>query len=103
MPMSLQLHTPVEIRRKLAARLRGLRIARDWKQSTLATRAGISVSTLQRYERTGKTSVENLLLICHALGRLDEFDQLFRPARANSIAELERSDPDTPKRSRGKK
>jgi DNA-binding Xre family transcriptional regulator len=101
--MSLQLHTPVEIRHKLAARLRSLRLARGWKQSTLASRAAVSVSTVQRYEQTGKTSLENLLRICQALGRLDEFEQLLRPARANSMAELERLTSDPPPRGRGNK
>lgn len=100
--MALQLHTPVEIRRKLADRVRALRLDQDLTQATLAKRAGISLPTLQRYEQSGKTSLENVLRICQALGRLDEFDTLLRPARASTLAELEEQEPATPRR-RGKR
>jgi transcriptional regulator with XRE-family HTH domain len=85
----LQLHVPEDILRQLADRLKVLRLERSWKQSTLAKRAGVSLPTVQRYERTGRTSLENLLRLCHALGRLDEFAELLRPEPASSLAELE--------------
>ena len=69
--------------------VRALRLQRSWTQSTLARRAGVSLPTVQRYEQTGRTSVEILLRLCHALGRLDEFAELLRPAPASSLAELE--------------
>ena len=99
--MALQLHTTVEIRRKLADRVRELRLAQGLRQATLAARAGVSLATLQRYEQSGKTSLENLLRISQALGRLDEFDALLRPPAAASIAELEQLEPEAPPRRRG--
>lgn len=86
---SLQLTTPEEVETQLAARIRTLRLHRDWKQSTLAERSGVSLPTIRRYERTGRTTVKNLLRLCHALGRLDEFAELLRPPPASSVAELE--------------
>ena len=86
---ALQLSTPEEIERQLAARVRALRLERNWKQSTLAERSGVSLPTVRRYERLGRTTLANLLRLCHALGRLDEFTELLLPARAASIAELE--------------
>jgi transcriptional regulator with XRE-family HTH domain len=99
---SLQLHSPAEMAQQLAARVRADRLSQGWKQETLAARAGVSVPTLRRYERTGRTSVGNLLKICHALGRLDEFAELLKPPVAASIADLEaRAISSEPKRKRG--
>ncbi len=86
---SLQISTPEEVERQLAARIRALRLGRNWKQSTLAERSGVSLPTIRRYEGTGRTTLKNLLRLCHALGRLDEFLELLLPAPASSIAELE--------------
>lgn len=99
---AFQLHMPDEIAMQLAHRIRAQRLARDWKQETLAARSGVSVPTIRRYERTGRTSVENLLKLCHALGKLDEFAALLKPAPVASIDELEaRADNALPKRKRG--
>ena len=100
--LSLQLHSPLEIARQLAARVRAERLRRGWKQSTLAERSGVSLPTIRRYERCGRTSIENLLKLCHALGRLDEFADVLKPPPASSIAELEaRAASTAPKRKRG--
>jgi HTH-type transcriptional regulator/antitoxin HipB len=85
----LQLHGPEDIARLLAERIREERLRQNWKQQTLAERSGVSLPTLRRYELTGRTSIENLLKLCHALGRLDEFAELLKPPPARSIAELE--------------
>lgn len=85
----LQLATPEQVEQQLASRIRALRLRRNWKQSTLAKRSGVSLPTIRRYERCGRTTLKNLLRLCHALGRLDEFAELLLPARASSIAELE--------------
>ncbi len=81
--------------------MRALRLSQGLKQSTLAAKAGISVATLQRLERTGSTAFENLLRVAQALGRLDEFDTLLHPPRAESIAELEAQTPEHSERKRG--
>ena len=97
-----QLYSPEEVAGLLARRLRAERLRREWKQETLAERSGVSLPTVRRYERTGRTSLENLFKLCHALSRLDEFADLLNPPPAESIAELEaRYDAATPKRKRG--
>ncbi len=84
----------------LAARVREARVALGLKQTTLAARAGVTVPTLRRFEQTGEVSLKYLARICHALGRLDEFDSLFRPPHAATMAELE-TQATRPKRKRG--
>jgi transcriptional regulator with XRE-family HTH domain len=98
----IQRYSPEEIARRVAERVRAERLRRGWKQSTVAQRSGVSLPTIRRYERTGRTSVANLLRICHALGRLDEFADLLQPPAAASIVELEaRGVSSTPVRQRG--
>ena len=101
-PTLLSLVTPSEVARSLADRARALRLADRWARDTLANRAGVSSASLKRFERTGKGSLELLLKVAHALGRLDEFGRLLDPPPARSIAELERRAEAPPPR-RGRK
>lgn len=73
----------------LAARLRDARVGLGLKQTTLATRAGVALATLRRFEQRGEVSLKHLMRICYALGRIDEFETVFRPAPAATMAELE--------------
>ena len=86
---TMTLVTPAEMGKVLATRTANLRLLKGWKRTTLAERAGVSAASLKRFETTGRTSLENLLRIAHALARLDEFDQLLRPPTAQSMTELE--------------
>lgn len=88
--MPLPLYDPEEVRALLASRVRQLRLLSGWKQSTLAERAGVSLPTLRRFERTGKTGLDTFLRICHALARLDEVASLLSPPPARSLKDLDR-------------
>ena len=96
------LSTPEQIATQLAERLRTLRLARNWKQSTLAERSGVSLGSLRRFEASGRTSLRNLLRLAFALGCLDDFGDLLLPPSASSIAELEAQER-APRRSRGRR
>lgn len=81
--------TPNEVAAELACRVRALRLAREWKQSTLAENAGVTLASLRRFERTGKISLQSLLKLSFALGRLSDYEGLLHPLQATSLAELE--------------
>lgn len=99
--MEFSLQTPESVSRILATRLRELRLARGWKQVTLAERSGVSLASLRRFEETGKVSLQNLLDLVFALNRLDDFEALLKRPRASSLAELEAAErPATRKRGR---
>lgn len=83
------LHTPEETAQELAQKTRRLRLLRNWKQTTLAERSGVTLASLRRFERTGQVSLKNLLRLCFTLGRLDDFQPVLLHADANSIRELE--------------
>lgn len=83
------LRTPEKVAAGLAARARELRLAKGWKQTTLARRSGVSLASLRRFEESGRVSLQNLLKLAFALNRLDDFDALFHKPRASSLAELE--------------
>ena len=88
--MMLILKTPAETARAMAQQAKALRLLKGWTRATLAGRAGVTPSSLKRFEQTGKASVELVLKVAHALSRLDEFDKLLQPPSAQSMAELER-------------
>lgn len=95
------LHTPEELSKTLAARVKALRLAKGWKQATLAERSGVSLGSLRRFESTGQVSLQHLLQLAFALNRLDDFAALLRAPRASSLAELEAAEKQ-PGRRRGR-
>src|ERR1700712_2050304 len=95
------LETPENVSRTLATRVKELRLARGWKQITLAERSGVSLASLRRFEDSGRVSLQNLLDLAFALNRLDDFDPLPQPLRAGGIPEPE-SAKRPPPRKRGR-
>jgi transcriptional regulator with XRE-family HTH domain len=95
------LRTPEQVSETLAARVKALRLAKGWKQITLAQRSGVSLASLRRFEESGRISLQSLLELAFALNRLDDFDLLLQPPRASSLAELEAAE-ERPARKRGK-
>ena len=98
---SFSLRTPEQVSDDLAARAKELRLAKGWKQVTLARRSGVSLASLRRFEESGRVSLQNLLKLAFTLNRLDNFDSLFHKPKASSIAELEAAEA-RPTRKRGR-
>jgi transcriptional regulator with XRE-family HTH domain len=96
----IQLHSPLQMQRLLADRLRAARVGNGFKQSTLASRAGVTLASLRRFEQTGEISLKHLMRLFHALGRIDELDSILRPPAATTMAEL-KARFDEPVRKRG--
>ena len=99
-PLLLSITSPSQVAMNLAARVRALRLEQHWTRRTLAIRSGVSPGSLERFERTGKISLQSLLKIFHALARLHEFDALLQPPPAQSIEDIERRQ--QPRRQRGR-
>lgn len=88
-PLLLSLQTPTEAAQALAGRAKALRLSRTWTRATLARRAGITEASLKRFETTGAASLELVLKVAFALGRLEAFSEVFRPPEITTLAELE--------------
>lgn len=94
------LRTAREVGVLLGLRTKELRLGRAWKRSTLAARSGVSESSLKRFENQGKVSLDSLLRIAEALGRLEEFQAVLLPPPARTIDDLEEKARRLPKRGR---
>jgi transcriptional regulator with XRE-family HTH domain len=95
------LATPEQISKTLAVRVKALRLAKGWKQVTLAERSGVSLASLRRFEATGQASLQHLLQLVFALNRLDDFDALLQAPRLSTLSELEAAEKQ-PTRRRGR-
>lgn len=80
--------TPLETQLLLARRFKTMRLTAGYKRETLALRAGVSEASLKRFEISGEISLKSLLQLAHALGRLQEFTDMFQPPEAETLAEL---------------
>jgi transcriptional regulator with XRE-family HTH domain len=95
--MLVELRTPEELSVELGRRCRALRLEKNWRRATLAERAGISVSTLARFETTGVIALAKFVRLAWALGRLDDLETVLQSAPAATLADLERHDARPPK------
>ena len=84
--------TEDELCSQVANKIKTLRLAAGWKQTTLAERSGVSLASLRRFETSGLISLSSLLKLAIALGRQEDFCSLFEPAPIQSIEDLEKGE-----------
>lgn len=80
---------PAEVGLELDERMRARRLDREWPRAVLAERSGVSEATIKLFEARGQITLSRLLLLARALGALGEFDALFAPRPAKTLAEVE--------------
>lgn len=76
------------IAKKMADRMRERRLERKLTQKGLATKAGISLGSLKRFELIHEISLKDLLMIALVLDATEEFSALFAKQHYQSIDEL---------------
>ena len=69
----LSLKTEADVLREVADSVRSQRVALNWRQEDLATRSGVSIATLRRFERTGQIGFLGLARLMVTLGLADSF------------------------------
>jgi len=74
--LSINIDTPQDVLLELCERFKSRRLALHFTQEGLAKRAGMSWSSLKRFEHTGQISFESLLKIALVLGCLNEFNAI---------------------------
>lgn len=99
--VSFSLAQPDDVAVRLGRRVRDLRLGQELTLATLARMAGVSAVTVRRFEISGRATVETLLRVAAALGRLEDFGDVLTPAPADSIDEVERRR--RPRRRRGRR
>ncbi len=73
---------------ELATRARARRLESNLTQDGMASRAGVSLGSLKRFERTGAASLEVVARIALALGLQDGFGALLAPRERRSLDEI---------------
>tara|TARA_R110002050_G_scaffold46210_1_gene108755 strand:+ start:181 stop:531 length:351 start_codon:yes stop_codon:yes gene_type:complete len=79
--------------RRLLERIRAQRLARNWTQSEMARRAGMSRATYQNFEGGyGNPTLANLMRVLGILGVADRVADLVpEPEESQTLASLQRS------------
>jgi transcriptional regulator with XRE-family HTH domain len=72
----------------IAQRARQQRRELGLSQAQLATKSGVSLGSLKRFEREGKISLESLIKLAIALSSTNEIDALFSQRRYRTIQEV---------------
>jgi hypothetical protein len=74
--VSIELKSPRDVQRELASRFKVRRLAINLTQQGLAARAGVSWSSLKRFEYTGLIALDSLLKLALVLECLSDFDHV---------------------------
>ena len=82
--------TPNDIMQTLRLKFKAKRKSFGYTQKECATRSGISLGSLKRFEQTGQISLESLLKLAFVLECLEEFEGLCkeREEMPKSLEEL---------------
>jgi len=68
--------TPIEIMQELKDKFRERRKSLGYTQNELATRSGVSLGSLKRFERSGQIALESLLKLALVLECLGDFSDV---------------------------
>jgi transcriptional regulator with XRE-family HTH domain len=96
--LPLELLTAPQLAQAIAARARRRRLDRNLTQQDLAERAGMSLSSLRRFERTGEIAFLSLVRIAVALDAVEGLTALF-PEEVRSLEDVL----EPPRRQRGRR
>jgi transcriptional regulator with XRE-family HTH domain len=86
--LSTNLESPNDVSLAVADRARAARLAANLSQQGLAERAGVSLGSLKRFERSAAVSLDALVRIAVALRLEGGFDALFRSHGFASLDEV---------------
>ena len=86
--MNLSLLSPADIAADLAARAKALRLAQNMPQNALAAAAGVSLSSLKRFENTGQGSVDLMIRVAMALGASEALGAVFAQSAPRSLDDI---------------
>jgi len=85
---SLDDFNPDAILKNIAKRVKRNRLELNLSQNALATKSGVSLGSLKRFENSGEISLKSLVMLALALDATQEFSLLFEAKKYQSIDEL---------------
>ena len=94
MALTHTLLAPGELAQKIGANAREARLAQNLSRKSLAQMAGVSESTIKRFESNGQITLDGLVLIATALGATRQLAELFvyeHPLTLEEIKQVGRS------------
>ena len=91
MALTHTLFSPGELALQVSENARALRLAQNLSRKTLAERAGVSESTIKRFEATGQITLDVLVLLASSLGVAQQLSGLFTQAQPVSLDEIGRA------------
>lgn len=75
----LDFKTPDFIMDKIKTNYKNKRLELNLTQAGLASRSGVSLGSLKRFEKSGEISLKSLLKLSFILQNLDDFDLIVNP------------------------
>lgn len=88
--IAINMTTPNEMQKRVASRVRELRLEFNLSQHTLSERSGVSYGSLKKFEQTGQISFESLLKLAVIMECLDDFNTLFAPKKTVEALSLDK-------------
>lgn len=84
--------TDLEVLQRIGGRLKEIRLEQNIKQKELAEKAGLSMFSISQMETGHNTSVQSIIQVLRALGRMDMLDAfiLYNKDEANPLADRQR-------------
>lgn len=79
---------PSDVLRETAEKAKALRKLKKWSQEEMASRSGVSLGSLKRFERTGEISFSSILKLAHVLDRLSDFERLLDEKEPRDLSKL---------------
>jgi transcriptional regulator with XRE-family HTH domain len=98
--------TPKQAQRLIRDHLKTKRLNMDLTQEGLASRSGVSLSTLRKFEQSSEISFKSLMKIISILGDIDDLVEYFKPGnhtKFKSIDEVIKANQEKPVKKRGKR
>lgn len=86
--LALTLLTPADVARAVADRARARRVALGLTQAEVAERVGVGLSSLRRFEATGKIAFDALVRLAFVLDAVEELGGLFPEPPFASLDEV---------------
>ena len=102
--LNINLSTPSSMIQTLKDKFKERRLSLDLTQEGLATKSGVSLGSLKRFESSGQIALESLLKLALVLECLDDFNMIAdkKELQVNSIDELLKTTSASKTKKRGK-